>query len=169
MGALFQAWNGNNLRALLELTRRKEKLQMNEIDEKQNDLLGKLTDEAVKGIQKDEAHDEAIRSLESKAELLYEDLKTSSEDLNTIYEELIHLRGSEIDREDVDKAQSSKIDENKRKIESNLRDIDTLAGWFESYEKSYKATRILATVGAVFGVLSLGAIFALVNFTGILG
>lgn len=142
---------------------------MNEIDEKQNDLLGKLTDETVKGIQKDEAHDEAIKSLESKAELLYEELKTSSDSLSTIYEELIHLRGSEVDKEDVDKAQSSKIDENKRKIESNLRDIDTLASWLESYEKSYRVTKVLAVVGAVFGVLSLGAIFTLVNFTGVLG
>lgn len=142
---------------------------MNEIDEKQNDLLGKLSDETVKGIQKDEAHDDAIRSLETKAELLYEDLKTSSDNLNTIYEELIHLRGSEIDKEDVDKAQSSKIDENKRKIESNLKDIDTLAGWLETYEKSHKATRILAVIGAIFGVLALGAIIALVSFTGILG
>lgn len=80
-------------------------------------------------MEKGEFVRKAISELESRIEAMYEELKTSSESLDTIYEELLKLKGK-----NVDEAQDTKIAENKSKIESNLQDINALAKWVEDSE-----------------------------------
>lgn len=80
---------------------------------------------------------------------MYEELKTSSESLDAIYEEFLKLKGK-----NVDEAQDAKTAENKSKIESNLQDINALAKWVEDSEKSANASRALSAGAIILSALA---------------